>query len=362
MRTKICLAATTDLVYDQRMMRICDALDQAGYQVTLIGRKKPNSPSLDQKPYHQHRLKCKKQSGKLFYLEYNIRLFFYLLFHRAGIICAVDLDTILACTAAGKLKMSKRVFDAHEYFTELPEVIHRPWIQKTWRWVEKLTVPQMHLCYTVSDSLAGIFEQIHQQKFHVIKNVPYLKKHQSEKSEVPFILYQGALNEGRGLELLIKAMKHIDAKLLIAGSGDLDEPLKLLTSYLELQKKVRFLGYVKPQALQSLTEEAFLGYNLLEDKSLSYYYSLSNKFFDYMHAGVPSLSNPFPEYEKINKEYEVSKLIHLEEQALIATINQLLEDRNYYNELVANCYKARAIWNWQKESRKLINLYNEGLR
>ena len=105
---------TTDLSYDQRMIRICSSLAHAGYTVTLVGRSKSDSISLSSgQAFLQKRIKCLFQKGKLFYAEYNFRLFFYLLLKKMDGICAIDLDTILPCYYISKLKKVKRVYDAH---------------------------------------------------------------------------------------------------------------------------------------------------------------------------------------------------------------------------------------------------------
>src|SRR5678815_5747716 len=92
---RLVFTVTNDLSYDQRMIRICTTLAQAGYDVMLVGRKMKGSIPLQERPFRQKRLVNLFQKGKLFYIEYNIHLFCLLLFKRADLICAIDLDTIL---------------------------------------------------------------------------------------------------------------------------------------------------------------------------------------------------------------------------------------------------------------------------
>jgi glycosyltransferase involved in cell wall biosynthesis len=268
----------------------------------------------------------------------------------------------LPCLIAGKLRNKKLVYDAHEYFTQVPEVIHRPGVQKIWKWVEELAVPKMDLCYTVSESLAEIFTKKYNKNFSVIKNVPHLQVNTNQtniKKTDLFILYQGALNAGRGLAELIESMPYLPLRLLIAGEGDLSHDLRKLVKERKLEDKVEFLGYVKPAQLKELTPKAYIGYNLLENAGESYYYSLSNKFFDYIHALLPSISNVFPEYIRINQKFEVALLVDLSTQSIIAGVNKLLNDENYYNRLKENCNNARLVYNWQHEEKILVKLYNE---
>jgi len=357
---KIILTVTNDLNYDQRMQKICSSLSAAGYEVELVGRIRSFSVPLDMRSYQQTRLQCFFNKGKLFYMEYNLRLLFYLLFHEFDGVCAVDLDTIAPAYIVGKLKGAKLIYDAHEYFTEVPEVVRRPLVKKIWEWVEKTFLPRFDLVYTVSAGLAELFEGKYGKKVEVIMNVPLVETQDARRKtqDDKILLYQGTLNEGRGLEYLIKAMKDVDAKLQLAGEGDLSGQLRELVKRLGLKSKVEFLGYVKPEQLKAITLKATIGVNLLENKGLSYYYSLSNKFFDYIHAGVPQVCVAFPEYRHVNSRYEVAVLVeNLEGGEIKAAIERLLTDKVLYSHLQKNCEVCSKVLNWQEEEKKLLALY-----
>ena len=171
---RIIFTVTNDLTYDQRMQKICRSLCAAGYAVELVGRQRDFSIPLTNEPFEQTRLQCIFNKGKLFYVEYNIRLLIYLTFSQFDAACAIDLDTIVPVYIIGKLKGAKLIYDAHEYFTEVPEVVRRPSVQKVWQWVEKIFVPKFDLAYTVSGGLAELFQQKYNKHFEVIMNVPVL--------------------------------------------------------------------------------------------------------------------------------------------------------------------------------------------
>ena len=137
---RIYFTVTNDLTYDQRMQRICTSLARNGYAVALVGRKLISSLPLSEKKFKQKRIRCWFNKGKWFYAEYNFRLFFFLLFKRMDAICAIDLDTILPCLHISRWKRIPRIYDAHELFTELKEVLSRPSIQKAWTKIEKKAV------------------------------------------------------------------------------------------------------------------------------------------------------------------------------------------------------------------------------
>ena len=105
---KIIFTVTNDLSYDQRMLRICTTLAKEGYQIQLVGRKLKSSKPFDNPYFTAHRFRLLFNKGKLFYIEYNIRLFFWLLVQRFDIVCGIDLDTILPCYFAAILRGSNK--------------------------------------------------------------------------------------------------------------------------------------------------------------------------------------------------------------------------------------------------------------
>ncbi|NUO00093.1 MAG: glycosyltransferase [Saprospiraceae bacterium] len=364
---KIILAVTNDLAYDQRMMRICSSLAHANHEVELVGRLKKDSPPLPEMPYRQTRLPCYFEKGKLFYAEFNLRLLFWLLFRRFDALCAIDLDTILPCLWASRWHQKPCIYDAHEYFTEVPEVTRRPAIRRIWEGVARYAIPRMSKCYTVGDGLAAILSARYGVPFTSIRNVPFSRQGDSSRTfseqaagrPEKIILYQGALNEGRGLEAAIDAMQEIEGAVLwLAGEGDLSLPLREKVKELGLAQKVWFLGFVMPKELPEVTAQACIGLNLLENKGLSYYYSLANKAFDYIQAGLPSIHMDFPEYRKLNEEWQVFELVaDLEPTTICEAIRKLLKDEVHYQKLQENCRTAALSLNWEQEEQKLLAVY-----
>ncbi|MEN9522381.1 MAG: hypothetical protein RL065_758 [Bacteroidota bacterium] len=355
---KIVFTVTNQLNFDQRMIRICTSLQNAGHDVSLIGWQLKNAPPLAKHIFHQKRLPLFFQKGKLRYAETNIRLFFFLLFFKFDVIGAIDLDTILPCYFVSKLRNKKIVYDAHEYFTELEEIVRRPLIKKTWLAIEKLCVPKIKNGYTISKSYADLFEKNYQVKYELIRNIALLKPIPVIEKKERIVLYQGAVNEGRGLFQLAEAMKNVNAKLIVCGNGDVYNDLEKYISANNLTSKIELKGFVHPTDLQKITPTAMVGITLFETNGLSNYYSLANRFFDYLHGGIPQLCNQYPEYIAINKEYEIAKLIdNLKPETIANALNEILDNANYYQALVSNCLIAREIYNWQNEEKKLVAFY-----
>jgi glycosyltransferase involved in cell wall biosynthesis len=357
----IYFTVTTDLSYDQRMIRICTSLAQAGYSVKLVGRQLRSSITLTQQPFAQKRLRVFFQTGKLSYIEYHTRLFFYLLFKKMDAICAIDLDTIVPCYYISRIKNIPRILDAHEYFSQMKEVITRPWIYKIWHWVERKFLPAFPNGYTVSASIAAAYKKLYHVDYGLIRNIPLLTTTApAPHREKKIIIYQGAVNEGRGFEYLVPAMKMVPAELHIYGDGNYAHILEKDIMRHNTQDKVFMKGKLTPPLLREVTSQAYIGINLGDGFGLNHLYSLANKFFDYIHFAVPQVTMNFPEYAAINETYDIALLVDdLEPVQLAATINRLLNDDTLYRQLQQHCIRARLELNWQEEEKKLLRFYSK---
>ncbi len=355
---KIICTVTNDLNYDQRMIRICTSLANAGYDVTLVGFKRKKSKPLVARPFKQVRLPIIAEEGKIMYFQYWLFLFFFLFFRRADALCAIDLDTILPVYYASKLTGRKRVYDAHEIFTDLKEVISRPAVHKMWTWIGNHTVPNFPTGYTIGDCYADEFRKRYDVNYGVVRNATILKPLVIPPKPEKYILYQGWVNVGRCFEQLIPAMQYVDCKLVVCGEGNFYKEAQELATKYNVTDKVIFKGYVPPEQLTQYTREATIGITLFEDTSLSNRLSLANRFFDYMHYGVPQLCIKYPEYEVINQQFEVAKLIDSPTPVSIAKeLNLMLNNGQLYTRLQQNCLLAREKYCWQEEEKKLVSIY-----
>ena len=373
MAKRIVCTVSNDLNFDQRMHRICNSLQKAGYEVLLVGRALPHSPPLIQRDFAQKRLKLIFTSGILFYKELNVRLFFYLMRCKMDAVCSIDLDTLPAGCFATLLRGKKRVFDAHEYFTEVPEVVNRPLVKTAWALIAGFCLPFYQHAYTVGPSLAAIFRKKYNTDFGVVRNLPKARAPRSGATNTnKVLLYQGALNEGRGIEACIEAMKELtECELWLVGDGDLSARLRHQAQNSPAANRIKFFGRVDPENLPEITRKAWLGINILDNKGLSYYYSLANKFFDYVQDGVPVVCADFPEYQSLNAEHEVAVLVpasrtqkgtkdrFVQSEDVVNAIKPLLTDPDLYDKLTKNCMKAREEWTWEKEEERLLGIWEK---
>jgi glycosyltransferase involved in cell wall biosynthesis len=343
-------------------------LSANGYDILLVGRKKKDSMPMDVRPYKTHRFHLWFEKGPLFYAQYNLYLFFYVLFHKADILLANDLDTLLPNYLASKLKGVPLAYDNHEYFTGVPELIKRPRIQKIWKSIENWIFPKLTYIYTDNFAKRNLFVNEFKQPVEVVMNVPILQEtaldlqYKLEGVENKFILiYQGTgINVERGTEELTLAMQYLDDRflLLFVGSGDVIDVLKGLVKEHGLENSVRFIPKVPHHILKQYTMQAHLGLTIDKPISENYIYSFPNKVFDYVHAGVPVLASRLQEVERIMNLYGIGTFVESYEPKHIAERIQWIYDHpTEYAVWKENLSHAAKEINWHEQEKVLLSIY-----
>lgn len=354
---RIIFTVTSNLENDQRVHKTALYFFERGWNVKVIGsQNKPCNPNYKQ-PYKTERINIFFKKGFLFYAEFNIRLFFILLFSKADRIWANDTDTAIPAFLCSKIKRVNYTQDLHELFPEVPEVTNRKLVKAVWTKIEDFIFPHIKDGYTVCQSIADYYKNRYNINLNVLRNVPILREYQGKCSEFPsikgkIILYQGAVNEGRGIEWIIDAMPYVEnATFVIIGGGDIEDDIRKRIIEKKVENKVIMMGKLPFSELQKYTLSSDLGVCLLEKKGLSYYYSLPNRIFDFMQAHVPILATQFPEIEKIVVNYRTGRVInHYEPKYLAKQINEMLAMEINHEDFS----KASLELNWKNECKKII--------
>lgn len=365
-KERLVLAVTNDLVTDNRVHKIATTLMVMGFDVTLVGRLLPNHLALAPRKYTTHRFNLWFNKGPLFYANYNISLFFYLIYKNFDVVVSNDLDTLSSCFSATKITKKPLVYDSHEFFTEVPELVHRPWIKCIWEKIEEAILPKLKHCYTVCNSIASIYNSKYGTNFQVIRNLPNLKSNNTDSdyqppfpTDLPVILYQGAINYGRGIQEAILAMHQIrDARLVIVGTGDEMNEIQLLVKHEKLEQKIVITGRVSLEELQRITPFATIGLTVEKDIGLNYRYALPNKLFDYIQAEIPVLASELPEIKAIVDQYRIGKTIQSTTPSQIADgVNDMLSSPVLLDKWKQNCIIAAKELCWEEEEKNLIQIY-----
>ena len=366
---KAIVSVSNDLVSDQRVGKVCTSLHNMGYELLLVGRKLPNSLALNRK-YRTKRMSLLFKTGPLFYAEFMFRLFLFLVFRKADVLVSNDLDTLLPNYLVSKLKGVKLVYDTHEYFTEVPELQRNPVKKRIWKSVENFIFPKLKNVFTVNDSIANLYETEYKVKVNVLRNVPRIntstfKQFSKEELGLPadkkIIILQGAgINIDRGAEEALAAMEWVnDAVLLIIGNGDVLEFLKEKAQEGKLKNKIIFKPKMHYQNLMDYTRVANIGLTLDKDSNINYRYSLPNKLFDYISAGIAILASPLVEVKRIVIEYQVGELVNSHNPKHIAEqLNNMLANENNLLRYKQNSLNAAEVLCWENEEKILMEVYN----
>ncbi len=373
---KVCLSVTNDIATDQRVLKVSDFLHRKGFDVSITGRKKPDSPAYEHDIFHISRFKLWFHKGFLFYAAYNFRLFFFLLFRKFDLLVSNDLDTLLPNFLVSRLKRIPLVYDTHEYFLGSTELVNRPFARSVWWMVERLVFPRLKYVFTVNQSIADLYELEYGVKVRVVRNLPkrfvpangVTRKDLGWPEDKRIVLMQGgAINVDRGAEELIQAMKPCygmeNVILYFIGSGDVWNEIKELTRKLHLTRTVKFIPRMPYQKLMQYTALADLGVSIDKPVSPNYKYSLPNKLFDYIGAGLPVLASPLVEVKNIVKGYNVGDCIESHDPGDIAEkIRYMFANKRRYNTWKKNARKAAAELCWEKEEKMLSEVYDAVLK
>jgi glycosyltransferase involved in cell wall biosynthesis len=367
---KIALVSViNDLVTDNRVNKTCLTLVESGFDVVLIGRELPASLPLPEWPFAAIRMRLLFLKGPLFYFFFNIRLFFKLLFKKADLLYANDLDTLLPNYLVSKIRSIPLIYDSHELFCDVPELLNSPTKRKIWQRIESKIVPKLRTCITVNESIAKIFEERYKVKFNVIRNIsdtvegfkPKTKPELGMPIDKRIILMQGAgINIDRGAEELVDAMQFInEAVLYIIGSGDVWKILEQKVKSQFLSEKVKLINKIPKKELMHYTYNADLGLSIDKNTNLNYYYSLPNKIFDYIQAGTPVLASKLPQIENIITHYKIGEFIDDHEpQTIAAKINEMLSSAKLQDYKENTCKAANEL-SWTNEKQKLKAIFSQ---
>ena len=365
---RVIVIVSNDLCTDQRVQKVCNSLQNLSHSVTLVGRLLPNSLSLSLN-YRTHRFKLLFNRGPLFYMNLNLRLLWYLMFVPCDAIHANDLDTLLPAWIVAGMRRKMLVYDTHEYFTGVPELQKRPMVKKIWESIESLIFPRLKRIITVNDSIASLYRNRYNvSDIKVMRNIPNAQveivSNPSFSSLFPpgkfrIILQGNGINVDRGAEEAVEMMKHLeDAILIIAGNGDVIEQLKNAVQEQQLQSKVIFMPRMPYNELLGLTKLCDLGLTLDKDTNINYRFSLPNKLFDYLRAGIPVLASDLPEVRKVVESYQTGWIVEkVEPKCMADQVAKIMQSPELYQSIKLGLSEASSKLNWELESKVLENWY-----
>ncbi len=364
---RVILSVTTDLYTDPRVDKVARFLYNKGFDVTLVGRCYANSPAIDKRPYKTKRLRLLFRRSFLFYAEYQIRLFFYLLFKRCDLLVPNDLDTLLPNFLISRLRKKELVYDSHEYFCGELSIINKPISYKVWSSIERFCFPKLKKVITVSQSIVEQYEKEYGIRPYLVRNIPISSKPDitatreslgMPKDKTVVILQGAGINEGRGGEEIITSMKFLpNCHLFVVGEGTVLPKLKSIASELQLNDRISFIPRQTPETLFNYTSLADIGLAIDTDLSPNLRFSLPNKIFEYIKAETPLVVSNLVERAKIVKQYNVGVVsTEVSPEAIAKAITELSNPEKL-QQCTENCKKAAKDLTWENEELVLEKVY-----
>lgn len=357
---KAAIAVISDLSTDMRVRKLALLMAEEGLDVTVVGRASP-SPLPDAMPgITLERIRIPFRKGPAMYLMFNFRLFLRLLSGRFGILVASDLDTLVPCYLISRLFRKKLIYDSHEYFTGQYGLRERRFKHFAWKYAERKTVPKIRFVITVSDSIAALYREEYGVDPVVVRNAAPSVKHlvpreRSElgagKDELLVILQGAGINGGRGAGELISAVPMTTGvKIVIIGSGDIIDSLRKKVLESEARNRIIFLPRMQWEEMMRYTMCCDAGMSLDTDTCINQRFSLPNKMFDYLAAGLPVVVSPLPEVSALVSRYGCGIVLsEVSPEAIAEKLQQLADDRDLLLQLRTGADRARSELNWEKE-------------
>ena len=364
---KICMLTTSEIYHDTRILNEAETL-ASKFKLIILARKYPGQKSAQKFPFQIKLVVFKRfKSFKLNIFSSLLSLMRAAMRENPDVYHAHDLDGLLAAFLPAFLKRKILIYDSHELWSESYPFENLRGIKWLLPILEKILIWKIKAGITVNQSIARYLEKRYHKQFIAIYNYPRLSNKKADYNLKKrfrgkfIILHLGAADEGRGLEQIVKAASFLSSKykIVFLGGGKSEKQIKALVAELRLKEIIIFLPAVSPEKIFSTIYGADLGLALTQKQSLSYYYSLPNKIFQYLRASIPILGSNFPEFEKIIISEKIGEVISPSNPEEIAfKIKEMTKKPNFqkYHRRLKNLGQK---YNWQNQSQTLVRFYQK---
>jgi len=365
-KNKVIITFLGNLNYDTRCKNLFNTLKVNGYEIQFLGF---DWLTKDFEPVGGDVTIHKLHKGFLslsFYLKFTWHIKFFLMASKASIIFAEDIYTLPFAVLFGKLKRAQVFYDSRELYGHLAGLKGKKAKQGFWRIIEKFFIKKVdHIITTGKLDSDFLKEKYKVDNPILLRNLPkYYKPEKVNnlssilgiKENKKILLYQGVIHQGRGFRPIYEALKELqNYVLVIIGDGEFEDYYRNLANEMRINEQVVFAGKVSQDDILSYTKTADIGLSIIENMSLSYYYALPNKLFEYIMAEIPVVVSKLPQMEEVVEKYEVGKVVNLDNpNELVEAIKQLTKNEALYKKYKKNCRIASQELNWENEVKNLL--------
>ncbi|MBI5972998.1 glycosyltransferase [Staphylococcus caledonicus] len=284
--------------------------------------------------------------------------------YKPDVIHANDFDVLLMVYLSG-YKKANIIFDAHEIYAKNAFINQNIIISKAVELMEKHIInKKVNSFVTVSHAAKSYYlDKGYKKTPYVITNAPILDKSLELKKHdtINEIVYQGQIVANRGYEEFVKASvlpREKNVNYVVRGFGPLENDLKELIN--SINANVRIDEPVEVSELVRKLSKSDIGVVLTKPVSINFEYTVSNKIFECIQAGLPVILSPVKEHYFLNDKYNFGIVIdEVTPEKIANAVDELVNNESLYDTLRENAIEASKTLNWQNESQKLIELYKQ---
>ena len=295
----------------------------------------------------------------------HINLLLRIIFSRPNVVHAHDVNTLLTAWTASKILRVPLVYDAHEVSTGREGYSGYRWLVAL---LERKIMPKTAINITTTAMRAKFFRRAYKIETPIVlQNRPLLsneKKQNRIREELgltekwPIVLYQGGLQQGRGLEKLVRIFAEIpDAYFVLIGGGRLEKLLISIAEQYSISSRVKFISTVPLCELPSYTASADIGLQPIENTCFNHFSTDSNKVFEYMMADLPVVATNFPEIRNVVQENNFGFVVSEDESAIRHALQRLIYSNELRCELAKNACLAKYHLSWERQEHLLSDAY-----
>lgn len=297
----------------------------------------------------------------------HLRLCCLIASSRPAVIHSHDVNTLPTSWLASVVSRAPLVYDAHEISTAREGYSG---VRRIVGFVEKVLLPRVAAVITTTDTRATYLARAYKiARPVVLQNRPrFVNVHRNDKirarlglvNDWPIVLYQGGLQQGRGLERIVDVAKELEsAYFVFVGGGRLRNQLNDRVRSLGVEQRVFFIDTVSLDELPTYTASADVGVQAIENTCFNHFSTDSNKVFEYVMAGLPVVASNFPEIRKLIGEYKFGLLVEPgDSMALKDALGLIIANESLRNAFSERAHIAKKDLNWESQEEKLIDLYS----
>jgi glycosyltransferase involved in cell wall biosynthesis len=299
------------------------------------------------------------------FVEANLRILFRGLIERPQIIHCNDWYVLPSALAIKSLTGARLLYDAHELESQVNMI--KPGTSKAVLWIERLAWKHVDFFVTVSFSIQSWYlETLGSKSSDIVLNSPefpplpvskeingYFRNLHEIPQGVPIFLYVGYLESGRGLDVILEAFAKTDSKAVAVFLGEGPYLEKVQTAS-QIRSNVFVHPMVDHSKVVSLAASADFGLCLIENVSLSDFYCLPNKLFEYAFANLPVVASDFPDLSRVVKEFGLGVCI----EPNVESLESFLLQAGQRSPNTSQRSKSLQELSWQSQKLKLQRAYS----